>query len=201
MRAHAVSIIQDWMLLLDQASWSRMSTFTLRHTLKVCFWDGWDVTWDVWRTEDIRNSQADCVCVRLHRCKDLNIRHMFYPGFHLVFSGLRQFRLVDGQASSSQALQNAGCLFYLVLGDDPVGLCWFSPLQDDLLLISAALKGLQRNRTRHCGKQPHLSKTDHTKQNSFPNLMSRIHDTQPGTSCSVNIYFQRNARTRELFKD
>lgn len=104
------------------------------------------------RTEDIRNSEADGVCVRLHRCEDLNIRHTFYTRFHPVFSGLSQFRSVDGQASSSQALQNAGCLFYLVLGDDPVGLCRFSPLQDDLLLISAALKGLQRNRTRHCGE-------------------------------------------------
>lgn len=39
---------------------------------------------------------------------------------------------------------------YLVLSDDPVGLRRLPPLQDDLLLIGAALDGLQRNCTRNC---------------------------------------------------
>lgn len=46
-------------------------------------------------------------------------------------------------------------LVYLVLSDDPVGLRWFSPLQDDLLLIGTALNGIQRDSAWHCGKLSH----------------------------------------------
>lgn len=47
-------------------------------------------------------------------------------------------------------------LLYLILSDDPVGLRWFYPLQDDLFLIGAALNGLQRNGSWYCG-ETHLS--------------------------------------------
>lgn len=45
-----------------------------------------------------------------------------------------------------------GVWLYLVLSDDPVGLRRLPPLQDDLLLIGAALDGVQRNCTGNCGK-------------------------------------------------
>lgn len=49
-------------------------------------------------------------------------------------------------------LDKAGVWLYLVLSDDPVGLRRLSPLQDDLLLVGAALNGLQRNSAGNCGK-------------------------------------------------
>lgn len=52
----------------------------------------------------------------------------------------------------AEHLDKAGVWLYLVLSDDPVGLRWLSPLQDDLLLVGAALNGLQRNSPGNCGK-------------------------------------------------
>lgn len=40
---------------------------------------------------------------------------------------------------------------YLELSDDPVGLRRLPPLEDDLLLVGAALDGLQRNCAGNCG--------------------------------------------------
>lgn len=46
---------------------------------------------------------------------------------------------------------------YLVLSDDSVGLRRLPPLQDDLLLVSAALDGLQRNCPGNCREHSEAS--------------------------------------------
>lgn len=130
MCVRTVSIIQDSLLLLDQAGWSHMSTFTQR--------------------------QVEIYAQGLFR-KQLRC--------HTGVEGQRTFEVHELilDVESRWRLSAQRC-WYLVLHDDPVGLCWFSPLEDDLLLISAALKWLQRNCARHCGKP----ETDLSKQKCLP---------------------------------
>lgn len=155
-----------------------------------------EMTHRSWRTENIKNAQADGVC--LLSCKDLKIWYVLHC-FILYFQ--YQEWASFARWTVKLAALSVWCLLYLVLSDDPVGLRWFSPLQDDLLLISAALKWLQRNRTRHCGNHhSHTPQKLIALSETFKKSVSQIHVPQPRTSCSVNICFNEMAQ-HELFKD
>lgn len=101
-----------------------------------------------------------------------------------------------------------GVWLYLVLSDDPVGLRRLPPLQDDLLLVGAALDGLQRNCTGNCRKH---SEAEVSQLNcKFP-IRARHRDTgymfqyrhwelrESTSSFLVGFMMQTNRSIQQLF--
>lgn len=147
-----------------------------------------------WRTENIKNAQADGIY--LLSCKDLKIWHVL-PCFILYFQCQEWASLA--RWTVKLAVWSVWCLLYLVLSDDPIGLRWFSPLQNDLLLISAALKRLQRNRTRHCGNHhSHTPQKLITLSETFKKAFYRYMFHSPGLPVLWIFVLMKRRNTRFL---